>query len=360
MPSSRAIALSCAVLALSATAEAQTPAPGFAVDRFYPSAPGGGWFVMDALDMRGALGGAVELQGAYARNPLRVPEGAGSLDVVSDQAVADIGVAVTYDRWRLYLNFDAPLVTKGQSGAVAGYQYTAPSVSFAASPDVMGDLRIGVDGRFLGGPKSPFRLGASAQIYVSPGDHPSDYDTDGTVRAMLRVLAAGDLGLFTYAGQVGVHIRPLDDTPVPGSPEGSELLFGFAAGARFHVAPSRDLIFGPELFGETAFRSFFGNSTTGFEALLTTRVEGTANDGASLRFKLGAGGGIDPQFGAPEWRVVFGIEVFNHRSDRDGDGVTDGNDACPDTPGITTRDPKTNGCPSVPGTEGVLHPLDPP
>jgi hypothetical protein len=49
--------------------------------------------------------------------------------------------------------------------------------------------------------------------------------------------------------------------------------------------------------------------------------------------------------GAPEWRVVFGIEVFDHDSDRDHDGVADSQDACPDTPGVRTGDPKTNGCP---------------
>jgi outer membrane protein OmpA-like peptidoglycan-associated protein len=33
------------------------------------------------------------------------------------------------------------------------------------------------------------------------------------------------------------------------------------------------------------------------------------------------------------------------RTDRDGDGVYDDEDACPDTPGLRTDDPKTNGCP---------------
>lgn len=32
-------------------------------------------------------------------------------------------------------------------------------------------------------------------------------------------------------------------------------------------------------------------------------------------------------------------------ADRDGDGVPDADDACPDIPGVRTGDPKTNGCP---------------
>ncbi len=38
-------------------ARAQLQAQGFAVERFYPSAPGGGWMVMDDLSMRGRFGG---------------------------------------------------------------------------------------------------------------------------------------------------------------------------------------------------------------------------------------------------------------------------------------------------------------
>src|SRR5580658_7384068 len=121
MPSSKGSRALGFVVVLAATvlesrASAQQQAQGFAVERFYPSAPGGGWFVMDALDMRGGLGGAMELQGGYARNPLRVTDGVTHLAVVSNETLADFGLAVTYDRWRLYLNIEAPLVVQGQSG----------------------------------------------------------------------------------------------------------------------------------------------------------------------------------------------------------------------------------------------------
>ena len=35
-------------------------------------------------------------------------------------------------------------------------------------------------------------------------------------------------------------------------------------------------------------------------------------------------------------------------ADRDKDGVPDNVDACPDTPGVKTNEPKTNGCPNNP------------
>ena len=140
----------------------------------------------------------------------------------------------------------------------------------------------------------------------------SDYVTDATYRAMGRVLFAGSVGLVTYAGQVGIHVRPLDDTPAPGSPRGSELLFGVAAGPAFPVRAKTVLVLGPEIFGESAFRSLFGSTTTGLEALLSGRLEGTEDEGAQLRLKVGAGGGLNPHFGAPEWRMVLALEVFDH------------------------------------------------
>ena len=56
-------------------ARAQQQANGFALERLYQSAPGGGWIVMDSLDMHGEFGGVVELTAGYANNPLVVQAG---------------------------------------------------------------------------------------------------------------------------------------------------------------------------------------------------------------------------------------------------------------------------------------------
>lgn len=323
MRSSSAAAAFVLLMAWCAPAAAQQQAQGFGVERFYPSAPGAGWFVMDSLDMHGNLGGVMALTLGYAHDPWRVRSSDGSqrLAVVSDDAFADFGFAVTYQRFRLYLNIDMPLAIEGQSGTIGGVSYTAPSVDPGSSPDALLDARIGFDARILGDEGSPFRLGAGAQLYVPNGNtcwvdttstYRCDYDTDGTYRAMGRVLFAGDVGAFTYAGQVGIHIRPRDDSPVPG-PRGSELLFGAAAGARIPGVGTRTtaLVIGPEVYGASALQSLFGTSTTALEALLSARAEGTSDEGPNLRFKLGPGVGLDQHFGAPEWRLVVGIEVFD-------------------------------------------------
>jgi hypothetical protein len=133
---------------------------------------------------------------------------------------------------------------------------------------------------------------------------------------MVRFLFAGDAGPFTWAGQLGAHLRPLDVAPAPGNPRGSELLFGAAAGARVAVGASRSwaVVVGPELWGATPFATFFGSSATAVEGLLTGRIEGTGDDGLQLRVKLGAGAGLNAHAGASEWRMVCAIEMFNHRA----------------------------------------------
>jgi hypothetical protein len=291
---------------------AQQPTQGFAVERFYPSAPGGGWFVMDDLNISGGLGGAISLTGGYARNPFEVTSSGGAqrLDLVSGESFVDIGAAVTYDRFRFYLNIPLPLTVTGNSGTLGQYQLTAPSLSLGANPDTISDPRIGFDARLYGKPGSLLRLGASAQLIFPSGDR-ADYVSDARYRAMLRFLAAGDAGRFSYAGQFGLHLRPVEGSLPPGGPNGNELLFGASVGRRFTVRDGWDAVLGPEFYGESAVHSNY-TGQTGFEGLLTARLERTG-DRPHLRFKLGLGHGLVQNFGAPQWRVLASVELVGQR-----------------------------------------------
>src|SRR5579864_1752930 len=78
LPATRVRSITAIVLALAVVsawpsrAEAQQQPRGFAVERFYPSAAGGGWFVMDDLNIDGGFGGAVALITSYSKNPLEI------------------------------------------------------------------------------------------------------------------------------------------------------------------------------------------------------------------------------------------------------------------------------------------------
>ncbi len=307
------LALATAIVAggwWAPAARAQQQAQGFAVERLYQSAPGAGWIVMDDLSLHGGLGGALSLSLGYAHRPLQVtsPDGAQSLDVVRHQTFARVALAVTYDRYRVYASFSSPLYVSGRSGVLGNWQFTGPMANLEQTPDAISDVNLGFEARFFGDPTGPLRLGASAEVIVPSGDR-ADYLTDDTYRAAGRLLFAGDQGRFAYAGHVGVHVRPLDEAPVPGSPRGSELLFGVAGGTRLPILGG-SLLVGPEVFGATAFRSFFGSRTTALEGLLTAAFDGSGLADRHLQIKLGVGAGIHPQFGAPEWRAVVAFEIL--------------------------------------------------
>jgi hypothetical protein len=208
-------------------------------------------------------------------------------------------------------------VVTGESGTVGGYAFAAPSVEPGGTPDALRDARLGTDVRLLGRPGGRFRLGLSAQLFVPNGNR-ADYVSDGTFRGVIRALVAGDLRAFTWAAQLGVHIRPLDDSPTPGSPKGSELDFGLAAGLKLPLgrAARWAAVVGPELWGASAFSAFFAENGTALEALFAGRVEGTRVGHARLRVKLGVGAGLNHHFGAAEWRLVAGVELFGEHQPR--------------------------------------------
>ncbi|MFV0195349.1 OmpA family protein [Empedobacter falsenii] len=64
-----------------------------------------------------------------------------------------------------------------------------------------------------------------------------------------------------------------------------------------------------------------------------------------------------PAYGGNNYFDFFqhtvGVTFRFGKQDRDSDGIPDDEDACPDTPGIATGDPATNGCPDTDG-DGVF------
>jgi hypothetical protein len=316
--SARPLCVACVLTLLASgagvrDAQAEEAAKGFSAERLDGAPPGAAWLVMDDLNLRGKLGGAVTLSGGYARNPFHVEsvDRRRYLDVISGQSSLSVGMAILYDRYRFYLNITNPLYVKGNSGRIDGNQFESPSVDLGKYPDKVVDVRLGFDARLFGDVAGPFRLGLGTQLFVPSGERAA-YATDGTYRAMVRALFAGSPGVFSYAGHVGVHLRPRREAAIPGGPNGSELLFGAAMGPRLALSRSgaAAIMVGPEIFGQTAFRSLFGRTSTGVEALMTARFEQTNGNTTLTRFKLGFGEGLNSEFGAPDWRCVFGVEIL--------------------------------------------------
>lgn len=300
------------IIAIVPPGNAQQP-QGFAIERFYPSAPGAGWFVMNDLNASGGLGGVVSLTSSYGRNPLEVTDtGGGNLALVANAAYMDLGLAVSYDRYRAYLNLPLPLAVNGDSGMLGQTPLTAPQFTIGNNPDTISDPTIGFDMRFLGKPGGSIRLGGNAEL-VFPSGNRADYTTDGTFRGMFRFLAAGDSGHLTYAGQLGFHVRPLTDLTTPDGPDGNEFLFGASVGRKFSARTGWAIVVGPEVYGQTAVTSFFSLHQTGAEALMSARFEGVGK-GRRLRIKTGIGHSLVEHFGAAQWRLLVGMELLGQSS----------------------------------------------
>ena len=292
-------------------ASAQTAVSGFALERLTLASPGSSWIASDDLKLSGGLRGAIALSTGYARHPLTVERSNGQspLHVVSGQASVDVGVAVMYDRLRFSFWAPNPVYGRGTSGRVGDYQYRALAVDPGKDPDTMSDLRLGLESRLLGEVDGTWRLGVGATLFVPVGQR-RDYATDGTYRGLLRGFFAGDLGAWRYATQAGLHLRPRDGSPAPGSPRGHEFLFAGAFGRRWVLLPGSQtsVLLGAEVWGQTAVKYAFNDDSTGLEGMLTGVYETVQRNEHRLRAKVGFGTGIRSEFGTPEWRAVLGVE----------------------------------------------------
>jgi len=322
---------------------------GFALDRYEPAERGSDWFANESLDLRGHMRPSLGLVFDYAHKPLVAYDGDGNeaAAVVKTQFFAHLGGAlVLWDRVRFGLN--VPVLVLG-----AGDRVVTPDGDFATREGfALGDPRIGGDVLLAGMYGTPFSLAAGAQVFIPAGGQDA-YASDGTIRLRPRLMAAGDLGPLTYAGQVGFHYRPHEAT-FAGTDLGSEVTFSAAAGVRLF---DRSLVLGPELIGS----ALTGAQSTPFELLFGGKYAfGPGGDD----FKVGAaaGPGLDQGLGAPEFRVLASFEWFpaiEENRDRDGDGVADRDDRCPARPAGAVADPARPGCPA-PDTDadGIVDPLD--
>jgi OmpA-OmpF porin, OOP family len=337
------VALFGATALASMEARAQQQIPGFALDQFDPSERGSDWFSLESLDLRGKVRPAIGIVGDYAYRPLAIYNGDGSLrsNVISDQFFLHVGASlVLADRIRFGLNVPIALLEDGDGGTLEGIPYPQPS------QQAIGDVRLGADVRLAGEYGDPFTLALGLQFFFPTGSQ-TNYTGDGSVRLEPRLMAAGDISIFTYAARFGFEYRALSGD-FANAPVGNELTYGASAGLR---VADRKLVIGPELFGSETLTdsSLIGaRRTSPLEWLFG--IHYTIGD--DWKIGLGGGSGLTRGYGAPTFR---GLAVFEWApgipkppSDRDGDGIPDLEDACPDERGVPTDNPKTNGCPPPP------------
>jgi len=328
------------------TASAVTPtAQGFALDRFEPSESGSEWFVHDTLDLRGEIRPAIGLVLDYGYKPyvLVNPNGSENTSIISDQLFVHVGGSIVLLS-RVRVGVSLPVLIT-QDGSETGGVVNGERV-VGASGGGLGDLRLGADVRLVGAYGYALTLAVGGRVWLPTGDS-HNYLGDGAVRAGPQVSASGDLYAFVYSASLGVVYRANTDG-FAGHPTGSEATFGAAAGVR---VLEKKLVMGPEIWASTVLVDPFGAHTT--PLALIAGAHYTAGD---FRFGAGLGPGLSHAAGTSIFRALASIEYVPpfaevakvaQATDRDRDGVLDVDDACPDSPGVPTEDPRTNGCPPV-------------
>jgi hypothetical protein len=309
---------------------------GFALERFLPSFAGDKLFGVQSPYGAGDNTFLAMVLLDYAHNPLVVRDAAGSSigAVVGDQTMVHFHASYAVLR---ALSFDVDLPVGFQHGEqpmVAGL----PAFPAPAST-ALGDVRLGVRATIYGRAEDRFQLAASALVWLPTGSRAA-FTGDGGVRSLPMLVAGGAARWLVWSASVGPELRPrtpyLSATPGPSVRWGAGI--GFLPGdGSFQV--------GPELTGGVGFKP--QSATTDFELLLGARARFAGRFVAGFAASLG----LAPGVGTPDFRTVLSIAYAPvappriNRTDRDGDGIPDALDACPDEPGVPTNDPKTNGCP---------------
>lgn len=330
--------LALAAAVSPALASAQSAGETFAINRYNPSERGSDWFANESLDLRGHWRPALGLVGDLAYKPLVMYDANGDelSAIVRYQAYAHLGGGVIlWDRVRLAAS--APVLAYSQ-----GERQTTTGGTFSSEDGTsFGDLRIGADVRLLGTYGGLLTVAAGAQLHLPTGNQDA-YAGDGSARLQPRVLAAGDISVFTYAGQLSFNYRP-NQGRVNGTPFGNEFTFAAAAGLRLL---DHRLIVGPEVYGSTvvsAGGAAWERRTTPVEVVMGAKYWVTKD----LKVGVGFGPGLTRGLGSPTMRWLASVEWMPEiaPSDRDKDTILDVNDACPDEPGLPNADPKKHGCP---------------
>jgi OOP family OmpA-OmpF porin len=182
----------------------------------------------------------------------------------------------------------------------------------------------------------------------------SDHAGDRSIRVLPKLVLGGLGHSVRWSVTTGFYYRP--DSKIgaparaPGNASGSELQLGASIyyahqDKRFAIGP--EMTFGTVLTGSTPFTREFSS----LELLLGL------HHNIKSQVMLGVAGGIGllRAPGTPDFRLLLRLAYAPQAKkkaasspDRDRDGIPDGEDACPDVPGMRSADPARNGCPPPP------------
>jgi OmpA-OmpF porin, OOP family len=278
----------------------------------------------------------------YAHNPLVIqntPGGSQVGSVVKNQLFLNFDVGMAFFN-RLYVDLDLPFAAyqNGDNPAALGQVFSSPNGA------QLGDLRIGARVRIWGEYRDPFQIAIGGYVWAPTGNTGA-YVSTGSTRGLPMVIAGGRWNeRIIWSAAVGPEIQ--GNITYGGVEQGT--MFKWGAGAGVLLLDNRHLQLGAEVEGDVTPRNVDKHNTNA-ELLLGLRYR-IIDD---LEIGAAAGPGLTSGIGTPQVRAIFSLAYTPEwKQDRDGDGIADDLDACPDVKGVADPDPKKNGCPPVIDRDG--------
>ncbi|HEY2748004.1 MAG TPA: OmpA family protein [Polyangia bacterium] len=388
MRRSCALAAMFACAALASAARAQSVrGDTFNLQLFRPAVDSKGYVTVDGAGLLGHLDISLGLTGTIAHDVLSLRGANGSSFNVDYLITPELQFALGLFKWA-EVGVSLPVsILYGHRGPT----YKSPddpnaNNDLAFSGQFVSDIGIHVKGRILNGHRYPVGLAALLSVYVpSATDHQflgenqvtlrpeliveRDWDRRGRFRTALNagVLVRPSVHSFTDVGTViggdaavnagGMFCAPSSSaaspTPMPGDAAcgtglgralGSQFTYGL--GAAFGVVPQKFDLVG-ELYGYADLTGAAAGHP--LEGLLAAKVYLARNS----YFEIGGGAGLLPRTvtsaggmtGSPAWRLFLGFIFEPSIGDRDGDGIKDDVDKCPDEPEDFDDYEDEDGCP---------------
>ncbi len=357
------VVIACACL-LPATAAAQ-PAGNLPIDTFRPAIDSRGYLTINASQPLGHTELSFGLGSlSWGRGLLAFEDGDARYSV-DNVVTATLGAAfgLRFGPLELELGASLPLsILAGDRGPDDLGDPGNPNddQDYKLDGQGLGNIGLHLKTRVLKSSRPP-HLGAGliASVYL-PTANPADrFMGDGKLVPQLMGIVDQELvgGRLRLAVNAGVRLRSatsFTDTGDMGAPPTNqtitataELPIGF--GAAWALAPGRFDLVG-EVFGSVPLGD--ADNYQPLEALGGVKLYLARNSFLSL----GAGRGLVPSKGAnPSARAFIGIVFEPNIGDRDGDGIKDDVDKCPNDPEDRDRFEDEDGCPELDNDrDGIL------
>ncbi len=377
------------LLGLPGAARAQnTQGNAFGLQLFRPAVDSKGYITVNASQILGHLDFSIGLVATYARNVFNMNGPGNTRFGVTDYLTPQLQAALGLFKW-VELGISLPVSIsygKREPG------YTSPGGDSNKNNDLtfsgqfIGDIGIHLKGRFLNTSKYPVGLGLLFSIYA-PSGKSDKFLGEGQVSLRPEIIVDREWGKsrrWKTAINVGALIRPTgntfrdlgqtlqgDPSTLAGAAHCEPTQNGIAAvpgsatcGTGLSRTLSTQITYGLgvsyavvnhkfDLLGEVYGYADVHGEKHGIplEALLAAKVYMARNS----YFQLGGGAGVlqgklgvhddGGMIGSPQWRVFLGFIFEPSIGDRDGDGLKDDVDKCPDDPEDIDDFEDEDGCP---------------